>query len=802
MQYLTAILAAALVAGCNFGGSGGDGGRGLGDIACGETVVADSPGATADWFTQATPALEPGQFELVTLSTLPDTVTGGDVLLAVRGLDPDDCLTVAVGGRDVTAAFARSESGDTATGLVGGLEEGANRIDASAVGPAGARAASLTVRNHSITGPVISGPHQEPFICRTAAAGLGEPLDEDCSIETRVQWFYRSALTQQYAELANPYADYPPDTALTTLNDGSQVPFVVRVETATINRGITRIAVLDDPAARGPEAPFEPHWNDSILYSFGESCGVGYHQGVNDVDSVLGALPLEGIDTSSALAPLIGIADMLGRGYMTIHSTMTTLGVHCNQLLSAESLMMIKEHVIERYGPVERVIGTGGSGGAIQQWTTANNNPGLIDAGSPLLSFPDVITTAMSPVDCGLLAHYFDTADVDWNEFERAAASGHIGTNICTDWNDLFTDHVKPSVSCDGSVPDELIYDPETNPGGVRCTLQDTTVNIWGTDPDTGFARRPVDNVGVQYGLLAFNEGAISAEQFVDLNESIGGFDIDGNIVDRRMAMSPELAALAHRIGAITGGGAVNEIPFIDLNLYVDPIPVLGFHDQVRSYMLRARMQARLGTAVASSIWNGVPNHGTVYPQLEAWLDNLDSLAPVADREGAVFAAKPPGAADRCTINLLGTKLNLAEGVTLPLGVEVGPIPGVGTLLPGSDVPVALEFAETAEYQGDGVCDTVFRARRSTRIVAGGPLAEDVVKCRLKPLDTADYARPLTDDQMARLRAAFPDGVCDWSRPGVGADERSLIWASLGGEERLPEPVELRWRVARSVDLD
>ena len=28
-------------------------------------------------------------------------------------------------------------------------------------------------------------------------------------------------------------------------------------------------------------------------------------------------------------------------------------------------------------------------------------------------------------------------------------------------------------------------------------------MNIWGRDPKTGFARRPMDNIGIQYGLTA-----------------------------------------------------------------------------------------------------------------------------------------------------------------------------------------------------------------------------------------------------------------------------------------------------------
>ena len=45
---------------------------------------------------------------------------------------------------------------------------------------------------------------------------------------------------------------------------------------------------------------------------------------------------------------------------------------------------------------ITHVVSGGGSGGAIQQHTTANNYPGLLDAITPILSFPDVVSTAMT----------------------------------------------------------------------------------------------------------------------------------------------------------------------------------------------------------------------------------------------------------------------------------------------------------------------------------------------------------------------------------------------------------------------
>ena len=154
----------------------------------GAPAVAQGSGddVDADWHTLRTPPLADGQFELLTLSTLPDTVTGGDVLVAIRGLDSIDGLTVRRNGTDITDAFAMVD--DEVRGLVTGLPVGASTLEATAHG----QVARLVVHNHPVTGPVISGPHQTPFRCETEQAGLGPALDADCSARTRYQWFYRS----------------------------------------------------------------------------------------------------------------------------------------------------------------------------------------------------------------------------------------------------------------------------------------------------------------------------------------------------------------------------------------------------------------------------------------------------------------------------------------------------------------------------------------------------------------------------------------------------------------------------------
>ena len=87
-----------------------------------------------------------------------------------------------------------------------------------------------------------------------------------------------------------------------------------------------------------------------------------------------------------------------------------------------------------------------------------------------------------------------------------------------------------------------LVYDPVTNPTGTRCGDADLSASVWGTT--AGIApgseqRRALttnDNVGVQYGLKALLSGAITPEEFVTLNEKIGGSDTDSNATASRIA--------------------------------------------------------------------------------------------------------------------------------------------------------------------------------------------------------------------------------------------------------------------------
>ena len=235
---------------------------------------------------------------LTAVSTDPALVTGGDVLL--RTVVPEGTargdLHVRVNGRDVTAAFRPGPAPDVYLGVVSGLVEGDNSV----VAEVGQLTSTLAVTNYPITGPVISGPWQQPFVCQTDqftlpdGSTLGAPLDANCSARTVVQYVYRPTHVadpaKPFAPLPNPVV-LPADVSQTKTASGAVVNFIVRVETGTMNRGIYQNAVLHDPTVDPPPSPTTPPrgWNRRLIAIHGSGCPSGWYvqggaMGVNVLD--------------------------------------------------------------------------------------------------------------------------------------------------------------------------------------------------------------------------------------------------------------------------------------------------------------------------------------------------------------------------------------------------------------------------------------------------------------------------------------------------------------------------------------
>ena len=454
---------------------------------------------------------------------------------------------------------------------------------------------------------------------------------------------------------------------------------------------------------------------------------------------------------------LFGADGSLSQGYAIAASSLNVFGNNCDDVISAETMMMVKEHFIKRFGVPVHTIGIGGSGGAIQQHLIAQNYPGLLDGIIPTIGYPDITSVIPGVVDCSLLAQAFDTSTQSWSDDQKTAVSGFATFRTCTDsWvpAPFAPEWVKPA-SCAPSIPEVLVYDPITNPGGARCDLYDNEVHVYGRDPDTGFARRPLDNVGVQYGLVAFNAGTITAEQFLELNEQIGGYDIDGNIVADRSVADLQALRLAYQTGRVnTGGGGLGAIPIIDLRVYLDK--AADIHDRFRTFATRARLMAANGRADNQVILTlpslegigGLLAPTSPYRErsneslglMDQWLGNIAKDGSVDDPAGKVARNKPDGLHDACW------------------------------------TPEGEKLVDSQANDAPGRCAELFPNNGDPRIAAGGPIANDILKCAVKPVDPADYAQGLTDVQLERLNVIFPNGVCDYDSPGVEQQQVEGTW--------------------------
>ena len=701
------------------------------------------------------------EIDVRVVSTQPHLVSGGDALIevvtsAASGAD----LRLTVNGEAQAVEFAATEAADGSPSyraLVSGLRIGENTIEVDMSGGAG----RIAVINYPITGPIISGPHLEPYFClselapdsigekRRFAIGNGEYLDDTsvdafCSLPTRVDYVYRSA-TADGEFLPLPHGgERPADLATVSTIEGVEAPYIVRIETGTINRAIYQTAILHDPAGPAP-SPLSPPaaWNGRLVYTYGGGCEAGFFQGTS---------------TGRVLRD-----NLLSKGYAVASSTLNVNSQGgCNDVLSAETTMMVKEHFIETYGEPRYTIGNGGSGGAMQQLLIAGAYPGLLDGIMPTLTFSDAVTYFMDTQECSLpLRNFLNDESRGIKGDVKAAIGAWSMWFVCDESLGLRPDRIAP-YDCPAQIPMAKRYDAVRNPDGVRCSIYDGMRNIFreklfvDINSERTFARSPHDNVGVQYGLATLNEGIIDKTFFLDLNEAMGGWDIDFQPRSERTVADDNALRIAYETGRVTSGGAgLSQVPIIDDRRYMDHEG--NFHASVYSFTTRARLMRDNGHA-DNYVIRRHPESVSLADEnlalMDRWLANIKADGSDLRPLEKIVRSKPPELQDDCWTEA-GERI----------------------------VEKAIFDKDRLFDNTRGACNELYPPHGGLRLVAGGPLSNDVFKCQLKPIDYGDYSVEFTDAERGRLEAIFDEGVCDWSRPGVH-QAVNQTWLSYG-----PSPV-------------
>ena len=690
------------------------------------------------------------KFHITVLSSRPEMVSGGDALVQVA-VPPDAALDQAVirlNGQDVSTMFHPDAAAHTLRGLVTGLKVGDNTL---AVFPdkkgQGRAADELRLKNYPITGPIFSGAQEQPFLCETQGfklpdgSSLGAPLDANCSVKTVVTYVYKSTEPAPASGRAGRVAlnlkplpnltARPADMAWTTTTTGEKVPYIVRVETGTINRAIYQIAVLHEPTTGEPSPSAPPKsWNGRFLFSFGGGClGGWFKQG-----TTLGFS--NGVISDATV----------GKGYAEAGSSLNVAGNSCNDVLAAETMMMVKERFIKAYGPPAFTFGRGASGGSYQQNQISDNYPGLLDGIIPSMTFPDVQELAQMLTDSRLFERYYKLVGDGLTQEQKRAIAGVAELQNVTASAPL-AGRINPTESCPPNLAESLRYNAATNRSGARCDIYDHNINMYGRDPETGFARQPIDNTGVQYGLAALNDGTITTAEFLDLNEKIGGYDHDGNMASTRSVADPLALRGAYQNGLITNAGqGLAKLPIIDVRPYRDKLPNGDNHLKYHSFSLRARLQQANGTfANDVMLVNGATGEGPVddyaLTKMDEWLTTLQkdtSGEPVLTK---ILRAKPADLVDSCW------------------------------------TPAGERVIEPQTFSG-GKCNEMYPTFPGPRAVAGGPVSNNVLKCQLKPVAFNDYKVKFSDAEKTRLAAIFRNGVCDYSKPGAEQQAPKGIWLS------------------------
>jgi hypothetical protein len=263
----------------------------------------------------------------------------------------------------------------------------------------------------------------------------------------------------------------------------------------------------------------------------------------------------------------------------------------------------------------------------------------------------------------------------------------------------------------------------------------------------------------VQYGLRALREGRIAAEEFVQLNEGVGSYSPDlvwsgaaGSTPAARVAS--EAATMRRLYFTAASGDArhLSRVAIIDLRGNQNPAG--DIHANWRSWSMRARLDEANGTHANQVIWASTPGLAPgaalarkAFLTMDAWLAAVEADGSARSRAKKIIANRPSGLRDLCFATTGATDADIEDADDLGLGSAACPV----------------------TYQS------------SPRQVAGGPLTEDIFKCRLQPIDWADPVYAALDGaQRARLEGVFPSGVCDWSRPGIG-QQTSPGWITFSG---------------------
>ncbi len=213
----------------------------------------------------------------------------------------------------------------------------------------------------------------------------------------------------------------------------------------------------------------------------------------------------------------------------------------------------------------------------------------------------------------------------------------------------------------------------------------------------------------------------------------------------RRSVADPLALRAAYRSGLVTYGRSLGTIPIIDIRAYSDGRPSGDNHLKYHSFALRERLARANGTFSNDVMLTGslslfATMQDYAIDKMDEWLTNVGKEAGTGAAVDKLARAKPADLVDSCYADN-------GERIIEP------------------------------QTPDGGQCNKLYPTFSSPRMVAGGPLSNNVLKCQLKPVNVGDYQIVFSEAERKRLITIFPQGVCDWSNPGV-EQQPSIPWQS------------------------
>jgi len=594
---------------------------------------------------------------------------------------------------------------------------------------------------------------------------------QNCLHPTRVEYYYNRKDTERFFPLEEANQDINQ-----ILVNGKKVDFIVRLETGTINRFLYAMAALKGPAENINNPTSNPdgsYWNKRLIYQFRGGVGIGKRQGNLKSKDVLERR-----------------FDELRQGYAVVYSSGNQTSNHYNIRLAEDTARRVKKQFTSLYGSPEYTVGIGGSGGAIQQYLIAQNSDDILDAILPLYSYPDMVTQIIHILDCELLEYYMDIFDSKNTLWEEADAKQHViglHSNDSLEETGYYLSRAgafmrgkfntrEGSTECiqswRGLTP--LVNNPRFyhHEGRYKKMVREKTnwthwddlKFFYGTD-EHGFANPTWDNVGIQYGLEALREGFLSPQQFLHLNQHIGGWKsqkaqdeenfwaLNGstsvstfspwghhNMTHFRIsksAIAPRTQGNEKAIQAIINSGHVFtgevDVPIIDIRHYLEE--ELDMHHLLASFSTRVRMQHAGRNIHNQPIWVSHQGFNPVtrgFAVIDQWMANIKKFPYRTLAEN-----RPQEASDSCFDE---------KGATIAQGNNV--------------------WDGWWNKQRTGTCLKQYPAYKTSRIVAGGNIAGNLFKCNLMSVEEAIQQNIYNPIEMTawqkQLEETFPEGVCDY----------------------------------------